>query len=127
MVAATGRVLVVEDDADVNEMVGAYAQIAGFEYDAALTGRSAIEKAAAGQPDLILLDIMLPDVDGFEVCRRLKDQQITAHIPVVMLSALDREEHRQRGRQLGAVDFITKPFDPDHLMDVIRKNASDGR
>ena len=115
-------VLVVEDDPDMNEMVGAYAQVAGFEYDAALNGTVALEKAQK-QPALILLDIMLPDLDGFEICRRLKGDDDTRNIPIVMLTALDREEHRQRGRSCGAVAFVTKPFDPDFLIETIRRTA----
>ena len=118
-------VLVVEDDPDMNEMVGAYAEVAGFEYEAALNGTAALEKARK-QPAVILLDIMLPDLDGFEVCRRLKDDRDTRDIPVIMLTALDREEHRQRGRMCGAVAFLTKPFDPDRLIETIREAAKQG-
>ena len=67
---------------------------------------------------------MLPDFDGFEVARRLKGESHTREIPIVMLTALDREEYRQRGKTAGAVDYLTKPFDPDRLMDAIRENAS---
>ena len=117
-------VLVVEDDPEINELVGAYVQIAGFEYDRALTGEQAVERARAGHPALIVLDVMLPDFDGFEVARRLKGEVRTREIPIVMLTALDREEYRQKGRTAGAVDYLTKPFDPDRLMDAIKDNAS---
>jgi DNA-binding response OmpR family regulator len=123
MQQADGSVLVVEDDPEVNELVGTYAQIAGFEYDSALTGGSALEKARAHAPVLIILDVMLPDLDGFEVCRQLKLEQRTRKIPVVMLTALDGDEYRNRGCQCGAVEFLTKPFDPDRLMDAIRQHA----
>lgn len=119
-----GAVLVVEDDPEVNELVGAYAQIAGFGYRSARDGESALREAARQHPSLILLDIMLPDLDGFEVCRRLKSEKDTCGIPVVMLTALDRDEYRQRGIQCGAVAFVTKPFDPEKLMEVMRRNAS---
>jgi two-component system OmpR family response regulator len=117
-------VLVVEDDPEINELVGAYVQIAGFEYESALNGEQAVEKARAKHPALIVLDVMLPDFDGFEVARRLKDESNTREIPIVMLTALDRDEYRQKGRNAGAVDYLTKPFDPDRLMDSIRENAS---
>jgi DNA-binding response OmpR family regulator len=121
-----GQVLVVEDDPEVNELVGAYAQIAGFIYEPALNGSIALEKAAHHVPALILLDVMLPDLDGFEVCRRLKSEDRTRGVPVIMLTALDRDEYRLRGQQCGAVAYVTKPFDPDHLVEVIRSNARNG-
>ena len=116
-------VLVVEDDPEINELVGAYVQIAGFEYESALNGEQAVEKARAKHPSLIVLDVMLPDFDGFEVARRLKGESHTREIPIVMLTALDRDEYRQKGRTAGAVDYLTKPFDPDRLMESIRENA----
>src|SRR3954469_370279 len=117
-------VLVVEDDPEINELVGAYVQITGFEYESALNGAQAVEKARATHPALIVLDVMLPDFDGFEVARRLKGESNTREIPIVMLTALDRDEYRQKGKTAGAVDYLTKPFDPDRLMDTIRENAS---
>ena len=118
-----GDVLVVEDDTQINELVGAYVQIAGYEYRAALDGATAMAAVRERLPSLIILDLMLPDTDGFEVCRRLKSDQQTASVPVVMLTALDREEQRKRGIECGAVKYMTKPFDPDQLIDAIRKNA----
>jgi two-component system OmpR family response regulator len=117
-------VLVVEDDPEINELVGAYVQIAGFEYESALNGTQAVEKARATRPALIVLDVMLPDFDGFEVARRLKGESHTREIPIVMLTALDRDEYRQKGKTAGAVDYLTKPFDPDRLMDAIRDNVA---
>ena len=78
-------VLVVEDDREINELVGAYVQIAGFEYRSALDGASALAEARERRPSLIVLDLMLPDTDGFEVCRKLKNEADTAQIPIVML------------------------------------------
>jgi DNA-binding response OmpR family regulator len=120
-------VLVVEDDPEINELVGAYVQIAGYEYESALTGTQAVEKARSTHPALIVLDVMLPDFDGFEVARRLKGQTDTRGIPIVMLTALDREEYRQRGMTAGAVGYLTKPFDPDRLLEAIRQNATTHR
>lgn len=116
-------VLVVEDDPEINELVGAYVQIAGYEYQSALTGTQAVAKAQQVHPALIVLDIMLPDFDGFEVARRLKAASETKGIPIVMLTALDRDEYRQRGKTAGAVGYLTKPFDPDRLLAAIRENA----
>jgi two-component system OmpR family response regulator len=117
-------VLVVEDDPEINELVGAYVQIAGYDYQSALTGTQAVEKARQTHPALIVLDIMLPDFDGFEVARRLKSESNTRGIPIVMLTALDRDEYRQRGKTAGAVGYLTKPFDPDRLLEAIKANAS---
>jgi two-component system OmpR family response regulator len=123
--AQNGRaVLVVEDDPEINELVGAYVQIAGFEYQPALNGTQAVEKARQSRPVLIVLDIMLPDFDGFEVVRRLRSEAGTQGIPIVMLTALDREEYRQRGKSAGAVEYLTKPFDPDRLIEAIKENAA---
>ena len=118
------QVLVVEDDPEINELVGAYVQLAGYEYASALNGTAALRKVDERRPVLIVLDVMLPDVDGFEVARRLKGEERTRGIPIVMLTALDRDEHRQRSRQMGVADYLTKPFDPDRLMDAIRRNAN---
>ncbi len=118
-----GKVLVVEDDPELNEMIGAYVEIAGYEYDPALDGSDALKSARDHHPSLILLDVMLPDFDGFEVCRRLQNEQSTRCIPVVMLTALDRDEHREQGLQCGARQYLTKPFDPDQLIKTIQDTA----
>jgi DNA-binding response OmpR family regulator len=121
-------VLVVEDDPEINQLVGAYVEIAGYNYLSAMDGENAVRSARERHPALIVLDIMLPDFDGFEVCRRLHQEPETARIPIVMLTALDREEHRQRGVECGAVGYLTKPFDPETLIQAIKQNArSNGR
>ena len=124
---ATGDVLVVEDDREINELVCAYAEIAGFGFRSALNGFDAVEAVKRRHPALIVLDLMLPDIDGFEVCRRVKAEAEASGRPIpviIILSALDGEKSRQMGRNCGAVDFLTKPFDPDRLMEVIAKHAS---
>ena len=121
------KVLVVEDDQEINELVGAYVEIAGFDYLPAHDGASAVREAKKSNPDLIVLDLMLPDTDGFEVCRRLKSEPETRDIPVLMLTALEGEEERRKGRECGACDYMTKPFDPDRLMDAIKGHARNGR
>jgi DNA-binding response OmpR family regulator len=116
-------VLVVEDDREINELVGAYAQIAGFEYRPALDGTSALREAHARLPAAVVLDLMLPDIDGFEVCKQLKNEPDTRLVPVIMLTALVDEASKQRGRECGASEYLTKPFDPDRLMAALERHA----
>lgn len=116
------EVLVVEDDPEINQLVGAYVQYAGYRYRPALDGASGLRAAREHNPSLIILDIMLPDLDGFEVCMRLRNDHSTRHIPVVLLTALDRDEHRQSGRDCGVAAYMTKPFDPEDLLRTVQQN-----
>jgi DNA-binding response OmpR family regulator len=116
-------VLVVEDDPEINELVGAYVQIAGFDYHPAADGAACLREAISTHPSLIVLDLMLPDTDGFEVCRRLKNNPDTRDIPVLMLTALEGVEERRKGQECGVADYMTKPFDPDRLIRTIRSLA----
>ncbi len=116
-------VLVVEDDQDINTLVGAYVQLCGFEYRKALDGTTALREAHSRKPSLVILDLMLPDVDGFEVCKQLKDADDTCDVPIVMLTAMTSDEHRQKGLACGAVEYLTKPFEPDQLMQSITQYA----
>jgi two-component system alkaline phosphatase synthesis response regulator PhoP len=118
-----GDVLVVEDDAQLNELVGAYVELAGFQYRRALDGRSALAAASERPPAMVILDLMLPDIDGFEVCKRLRSSDKTSQTPVLMLTALSQDEHRRRGMECGATGYMTKPFDPDELMEKIRETT----
>jgi two-component system sensor histidine kinase ChiS len=126
---AKGEILVVEDDREINELVGAYAQIAGFGYRSALNGTDALSEVRSRRPALIVLDLMLPDLDGFEVCRRVRAEAQANGRPIpviIILTALDGAKSRQQGLECGAVDYLTKPFDPDQLMEVINKHAAAG-
>jgi DNA-binding response OmpR family regulator len=118
------RVLVVEDDLTVAEVVLAYLRRAGYEVAHAADGPAALECAARSWPDLVVLDLMLPGLDGLEVCRRLRE---TAPVPVIMLTALGSENDRVMGLELGADDYVTKPFSPRELTlrvrSVLRRGA----
>jgi DNA-binding response OmpR family regulator len=94
------------------------------EYDlvVAMDGESALEAAEEEPPALILLEIMLPDINGFEVCRRLKRMPETATVPVIFLSALNEDEEKQKALDLGAVDFITKPFGPSEIQSKVKQH-----
>jgi two-component system OmpR family response regulator len=121
-------VLVVEDDPEINELIGAYAQLAGFEYRPALTGSAALEEISRRPPRVIVLDVMLPDLDGFEVCRRVRQSANgTSRTPVIFLTALDNESARRKGVECGATEYLTKPFDPDHLMECLERHGRAGQ
>lgn len=104
------KILIVEDDSDIVELLTYNLQEVGFETEAVFNGGDAIERAVEMQPDLIILDLMLPEVDGLEVCRLLKQDTQTAAIPIIMLTAKGEEIDRVIGLQLGADDYVTKPF-----------------
>jgi len=109
------RLLVVEDDPDISNMLKIYFTSQGYEVDAALRGATALEKTRQGMPHLIVLDIMLPDIDGYEVCRNLRTNARTSHIPVIFLTQKDERSDKLQGLELGADDYITKPFDIEEL------------
>ena len=108
----TGRVLVVDDDETVRDVVRRYLERDGHEVIVTGDGESALQLVARQVPDLIVLDLMLPGIDGLEVCRRLRQRH---SVPIVMLTALGEEEDRVVGLQLGADDYVTKPFSPREL------------
>ncbi|WP_410673875.1 response regulator transcription factor [Amycolatopsis sp. cmx-4-68] len=114
----TSRLLVVDDEATVRELLSAALRFAGFEVTSAATAGEAVAAATAQPPDLVLLDVMLPDMDGFEVVRRLRDDG--APVPVLFLTARDRQADKVTGLSLGADDYVTKPFDLNELIARIR-------
>jgi two-component system phosphate regulon response regulator PhoB len=114
------RVVVVEDDLDILELITYNLEREGYEVTGAATGEDGIDAARSEKPDLVLLDLMLPGIDGLEVCRRLKADPDTAHIPVVMVSAKGEETDIVTGLELGADDYVTKPFSPKVLIARMR-------
>src|SRR5436190_3565185 len=110
-IAPRARVLVVDDDATVAEILSHYLVREGFEVVTAADGGTALERARAWQPDLVLLDLMLPGTSGLEVCRRLRTSE-AASVPIIMLTARGEERERIFGLRLGADDYIVKPFSP---------------
>ncbi|MEU2764215.1 response regulator transcription factor [Streptomyces sp. NPDC007027] len=110
---ARGRVLVVEDDPTVAEVVVGYLHRAGYAVEQADDGPAALARFAAHRPDLVVLDLMLPAMDGFEVCRRMREH---GPVPVIMLTARGDEEDRILGLETGADDYVTKPFSPRELV-----------
>ncbi len=114
------RVVAVEDDKDILELITYNLEREGYEVTGATTGEDGIDAARSEKPDLILLDLMLPGIDGLEVCRRLKADPDTAHIPVVMVTAKGEETDIVTGLELGADDYVTKPFSPKVLIARMR-------
>jgi len=109
------RLLVVEDDVDIGNMLKIYFSGMDFDVDVAVRGSDALEKTKQVLPHLIVLDIMLPDIDGYEVCRNLRTNMRTSHIPVIFLTQRDERSDKLQGLELGADDYITKPFDIEEL------------
>ena len=109
------RLLIVEDDYDISNMLRIYFTAQGYDVDTALRGSEALEKTRQVMPNLIVLDIMLPDIDGFEVCRTLRLSTRTRHIPVIFLTQRDERSDRLKGLEQGADNYITKPFDIEEL------------
>jgi two-component system alkaline phosphatase synthesis response regulator PhoP len=120
MAAMATRILIVEDDPDIAELVGRYLDKAGFSTERVASGREALQAIAAKPPDLVVLDIMLPHMDGLEVCRLVRASDATAAIPIIMLTARAEESERIVGLELGADDYLAKPFSPNELVARVR-------
>ncbi len=110
------RILIIEDEPDILELAAFNLQQAGFAVERAADGETGLRQAAADPPDLVVLDLMLPGIDGFEVCRLLKQDEATRRIPVLMLTARAEEVDRIVGLELGADDYVVKPFSPRELI-----------
>ena len=115
------RILVVDDEPDVLELVTYNLGQAGFQTDTAADGAEALRKARSTAPDLILLDLMLPEMDGLEVCKLLRRDAKTSGIPIIMLTARASEIDRIVGLELGAADYVPKPFSPRELVLRVKK------
>ena len=121
------KILIIEDDKDIVEMLEYNLQEEGYDTVSALNGETGIALAGREKPDLIILDIMLPIMDGFEVCRTLKNDNTVAHIPIIILSAKSQETDKVVGLELGADDYVTKPFSPRELIARTRAILRRGR
>jgi DNA-binding response OmpR family regulator len=110
-----GRILVVEDDLDISQMLRLYFDSQGYEVLAVMRGSEALDVCRKKQPNVVVLDIMLPDMDGYDVCRELRGNLRTSHIPIIFLTQKDERSDKIAGLELGADDYITKPFDIEEL------------
>lgn len=111
----SGRILVVEDDFDISNMLRIYFTSQGYQVEVAARGEDALEMCRKRLPDLVVLDIMLPDMDGYAVCRELRTKTRTSHIPIIFLTQKDERSDKIAGLELGADDYVTKPFDIEEL------------
>ncbi len=114
-------ILVVEDEAKTMKLIRDLLQVSGFTTIEATDGEKGVELAKAKKPDLILMDIMMPAMDGYAACHAIKTDKATRAIPVVMLTVLDLELNKVLGKDMGAAEYITKPVDRQKLLDVINR------
>ncbi|MCD6554583.1 MAG: response regulator [Anaerolineae bacterium] len=112
---SNGRILVVEDDFDISNMLRIYFDSQGYDVIVAPRGGDALELCRRKLPNIVVLDIQLPDIDGYEVCRQLRNNLRTSHIPIIFLTQRDERSDKITGLELGADDYITKPFDIEEL------------
>ena len=115
-----GRVLIVEDEPDIRDLLAFHLEREGYHVTRSRTGADALRQVRARPPDLILLDLMLPELGGLDVCRRLRQDPRTASVPIVMLTARGEEVDRILGLELGADDYIVKPFSPKEVVARVR-------
>jgi len=118
------RILVAEDDQDIRDLVVLTLEFNGFEVESAEDGAVAVEKAQNSAFDMILLDVRMPRMTGYDACRRLKEIESTRDIPIIFLSAKGQEAEIQTGMDVGAADYILKPFAPDALVRTIKRVLS---
>ena len=119
--SGAGRVLVVDDDDVIRQLITVNLELEGFEVIPAVDGQDALDKVKDARPEVVTLDVMMPRVDGWEAAARLRADPETAHIKVILLSARAQESDIQRGERIGVDAYLTKPFDPDELIDVVRR------
>ena len=123
---AKGKILVVDDEVYIVHILDFSLGMEGYEVITALDGEAALEKARNEKPDLIVLDIMMPKLDGYETCKALKSESKTKDIPVILLSAKGRNADQKLGFEVGADDYITKPFSPRKLVERINAILGQG-
>lgn len=118
------KILIVEDEESLLKLESILLTSRGYEVKGVADGQAALDVVVTMKPDLVLLDIMLPEIDGFEVCRQIKTNEATKHIPVIMLTAKKSREDMARGEQVGADWYITKPFKSAMVIETIQRFIS---
>ncbi|MDE3724771.1 response regulator [Nocardiopsis sp. N85] len=120
MNASPARVLVVEDDDVIRELIRLNLELEGFEVFTAVDGQDCLDRIGYIDPHVITLDVMMPRLDGWTTAERLRSEEYTRTLPIVLVTARTQEEDVRRGERIGVDAYVTKPFDPDALIDVIR-------
>lgn len=115
------KILIAEDERDIRELIGFTLRFAGHEVIATTNGEEALEAARKELPELILLDVRMPRMNGYDACREIKADPATQHIPVAFLSAKGQESEVQTGLESGAIEYILKPFSPDQLIEHVKR------
>ena len=119
MPAAAKRILICDDDPVILRLLQVNLELEGYDVLLAHHGEEAIKLTTAEHPDLVILDIMMPKLDGYQTCERLKQVEATKNIPVIFLSAKAQASDIERGKEYGVAEYLTKPFDPNELIDVV--------
>lgn len=115
------KILLADDEEDIKTVIKLYLESKGYDVVTSYDGLDTLDKVKAEKPDLILLDIMMPVINGFEVCKQLKADENTSHIPIVMLSAASHSDSVEQAIEAGAVDYIMKPFEPPRIEAILKK------
>jgi two-component system alkaline phosphatase synthesis response regulator PhoP len=118
---AAAKILAVDDEPELTDLMHYHLVRAGYQVTTAANGWEAIHAIRADRPDIVLLDLMLPDLDGFGVCEILRREAATATIPIIIVSAWASADSRNLGLELGALDYITKPFSPQELVERVNR------
>lgn len=121
---ALGRVLVVDDDEVIRQLIAVNLTLEGFEVATATDGQDCLDKVLDVMPDVVTLDVMMPHLDGWETATRLRTDEATTHIKVLLITARAQEDDRKRGLGLGVDAYLTKPFDPAELIRIVRDLAA---
>ena len=114
------RILIAEDERDIRDLIAFTLRFAGHEVIATSNGVEAVEAALQHVPDLIILDVRMPRMTGYDACKRIKSEPSTKHVPIVFLSAKGQEAEVQAGLEAGAIEYILKPFAPDQLTEQVQ-------
>ncbi|MEO3871666.1 response regulator [Nonomuraea sp. B12E4] len=122
-----GKVLVVDDDEVIRQLIAVNLNLEGFEVATATDGQDCLDRVLDVMPDVITLDVMMPFLDGWATAEKLRTEEATSHIKVVLITARAQDDDRRRGLGIGVDAYLTKPFDPAELIQVVRDLAADGR
>ena len=124
MAAEDKRVLIADDDPVILRLIQVNLELEGYDVITANNGQEAVDKATAEHPDLVILDIMMPRLDGYQACEKLKASDETKDIPVIFLSAKAQQGDIEKGESFGVAAYLTKPFDPTELLEVVEQQLS---